>query len=50
MDTEAMATERARRAWEEERAAAHAAELKAADDRTARTEVCCYARTWWQHP
>jgi hypothetical protein len=42
MDTESMATERARRAWEEEQAAAHAAELKAADDRSARTEVCLH--------
>lgn len=39
MDTESMATERARRAWEEEQAAVHAAELKAADDRSARTEA-----------
>lgn len=34
-----MATERARRAWEEEQAVAHAAELQAADERAARTEV-----------
>ncbi len=41
MDTESMATERARRAWEAEQEATHAAEIHAEQQRAQRTEVGC---------